>query len=83
MMNNNILLCSATEKGQPGSHLALSSGTKIWLWSDVNSGPLALYKAESTPSTAVSVLFVPFPVTVSAKASPRRGYADMGSSSLH
>lgn len=49
---NHSLLCSAREKGQPGSHLALSSGTKIWLWSDVNSGPLALYKAESTPSTA-------------------------------
>lgn len=52
VMNNNSLLCSATEKGQPGSHLALSSGTKLWLCSDVNSGPLALYKAESTASTA-------------------------------
>lgn len=49
-MKSNILLCSATEKGQPGSHLALSSGTKIWLWSDVSSGLLALYKVKAHPA---------------------------------
>lgn len=69
-MRSNSLLCGArpvtgaTEKGQPGSRLAravcepsLNSGTKFWLWSGTNTGPLALCKAERTPGTEARVPF--------------------------
>lgn len=62
---SNSLLCGArpiagaTEKGQPGSHVvravcepSLSCGMKLQLWSDVNTAPLVLCKAECTTSTA-------------------------------